>query len=219
MKYTNFIQKAGMVLNIIKNTILKKTFKAFSLLEVAISLAIIGVLTMAVIKGQDLLYQARIDKTVTQIESIKLSIESFRSTYGQLPGDYDGSDLAISKKGGNRGFIIEAQNDAFWEHLEAAGLLTKKQSVPAIGGVFSVVYNPEQNLQGNWIKLAKSDGSGLMDSKDAIAFKVKIDGTTNNNEGSVRIRNGVGNGACVNTNTGQITPTKAKVCIFYIAFP
>ena len=175
------------------------------MLEVAISLAIIGILTMAVIKGQDLLYQAKINKTVTQIESIKLSIENFRNTYGKLPGDYNGQELGAQNLGKGDGSIV---NSTFWEHLEKAGLLTKSQSMPAIGGIFSVAFNPD-NLQGHWLKLAKEDGSGLMNYKDAISFKVKIDGSSNNETGNVRIRNAKG---------GNIQ-TKEKDCIFYIEFP
>jgi len=193
-------------------TFFKKQLKAFSLLEVAISLSIIGVLTLAVIKGQSLLYQARMDKTTSQIEAVKISIETFRSTYGQLPGDYNGTELRASKIGNGDGLIENNEN------LEKAGLLTKKQSVPAVGGVFSIALNPATDLRGNWLKLSNADGSGIMNTKDAIIFKIKVDGSSDNASGSMRIRGGNGQENMIESN-GNLKDTKQKAFIFYIEFP
>ena len=85
--------------------------KAFSLLEVAIALMIIGVLTMAVMKGQSLLKSARLDKTANQIEAIKLNIE-----------------MATSN-----GMEVHSIND-----LITAQLMNKKETIPAIGGKFFI---------------------------------------------------------------------------------
>jgi|LADL02.1.fsa_nt_gi prepilin-type N-terminal cleavage/methylation domain-containing protein len=199
-------------------TFFKKQLKAFSLLEVAISLSIIGVLTLAVIKGQSLLYQARMDKTTSQIEAVKISIETFRSTYGQLPGDYNGTELRASKIGNGDGLIENNETETFWEHLEKAGLLTKKQSVPAVGGVFSIALNPATDLRGNWLKLSNADGSGIMNTKDAIIFKIKVDGSSDNASGSMRIRGGNGQENMIESN-GNLKDTKQKAFIFYIEFP
>ena len=193
---------------------LEKSFEAFSLLEIAISLAIIGILTLAVIKGQSLLYQARLDKTVAQIESIKISIETFRSTYGNLPGDYNGDELQVEKKGDGNGIIGENEAKEFWQHLEAAGLLTKQQTTPALGGVFTIMHNAANDLPGHWILFSNPGNLGIMSSKDAIALKLKIDGSSDNTSGSVRIKKADGKGGFT-----QMETTKQKECIIFIEFP
>lgn len=185
--------------------------RAYSLLEIAISLAIIGVLSTAVIKGQQLLYSARIDKTITQIEAIKIAIETFNTTYSALPGDYGMDALNTNNKGNGDGIISGNEVNYFWEHLELAGFINKKQSVPAIGGKFTVKYNPG-NLSGHWIFLSGPNETGILTSKDAISIKMKIDGNTDNNAGSVRVA------GCVDGSNG-IRATGQKACTIYIEFP
>ncbi len=184
--------------------------KAFSLLEVAISLAIIGVLTMAVLKGQQMLHNARIDKTVNQIEALRINIETFRSTYGTIPGDYNGNAIDIAHKGDGDGVLDHGEEKYFFEHLIAAGLMTQKQSIPAIGGYFNVEYNP-QGLIGHWLLLSGPNKSGLLTSKDALTIKLKIDGNEDNTTGIIRIS------GC--TSNGIVQPTKQKTCTLYIEFP
>lgn len=214
--FTNFINpNTSIFKKQIKNFSTLK-LKAYSLLEIAISLAIIGVLSMAVIKGQQLLYSAKIDKTISQIESIKIAIETFNTTYGALPGDYNQGALP-TEKGNGDGIIGEDEKAKFWLHLEAADLITKKQSHPPIGGHFEVTYNPD-TLTGHWLLLSGPNKSGLLTPKDAISIKLKIDGNSDNNAGTIRLATGQASAAtCMNGDT--INNVKQKVCMLYIEFP
>lgn len=59
----------------------------FTLVELAISLMIIGLLLGGVLKGQELIENARITAVARQFKSFEAAMNTFRSTYGSLPGD------------------------------------------------------------------------------------------------------------------------------------
>ena len=70
---------------------MKKIFshrlRAFSLIEVSIVLIIIGLITTAVFKGQDLIESARAQVTLEELQRFKLAVLSYRDQYGQWPGN------------------------------------------------------------------------------------------------------------------------------------
>jgi len=160
-----------------------RKFKAFSLLEVAISLTIIGIITMSIVKGLQLLHDAKLEKTTSQIENIKIAIENFKNTYNQIPGDYSGFAFGNSNQGNDNGIIDENEEKFFWEHLEQAELINKKQRSPIIGGIFTV-----KNYEGqNFIIFSGPKGKPFLSLKDALKIKNKIDGTIELNYGSVKL--------------------------------
>lgn len=59
----------------------------FTLVELAVSLMIIGLLLGGVLKGQELLENARITATMKQVREYRSAYATFRSTYGAVPGD------------------------------------------------------------------------------------------------------------------------------------
>ena len=59
----------------------------FSLLELSIVLVIIGLLAGGVIVGQELVKQSELRTYITQTNSFKTSINTFKSKYNALPGD------------------------------------------------------------------------------------------------------------------------------------
>lgn len=59
----------------------------FTLVELAIVLMIIGLLIGGVLRGQEMMENARIDKTVRQIQSYQAALVTFQEAYNQLPGD------------------------------------------------------------------------------------------------------------------------------------
>ena len=59
----------------------------FSLVELAISVTVVGVLLGLVVGGVGLLDSSRIASTVTQIDTIQKSVNVFRDTYHAMPGD------------------------------------------------------------------------------------------------------------------------------------
>lgn len=156
----NTFQHPHLLFNKFKK-IAKLKLKAFSLLEIAISLMIIGVLTMAVIQGQFILRSARLDKTAMQIEAIQLNVETARTN----------------------GIEINSIDD-----LIASGLMSNKQIIPAIGGQF-FIKKKNHEPEGDYILLASNAEQCFLNKKDAAALKYKIDGTNEFNIGSVHIKN------------------------------
>lgn len=70
--------------------------KSFSLVEAAIYLMLVGVLTTAVIGGAELINKARIQKIYEDINGLRGSTELFKSTFGALPGNVDQATCASS---------------------------------------------------------------------------------------------------------------------------
>ncbi len=61
--------------------------KAFTLVELAIVMTIIGLLIGGILKGQELLENARVTSTIAQVKSYDAATTAFRDIYGGLPGD------------------------------------------------------------------------------------------------------------------------------------
>jgi len=61
--------------------------KAFTLVEMAIVLTIIGVLSASGLVGIKLVKNAKITATVAQVQNYKKAVDVFYKTYGALPGD------------------------------------------------------------------------------------------------------------------------------------
>ena len=95
--------------SIFKKAKTKKTLQAFSLVELAIALVIIGLLIGAVLKGQELLASARLKTVITQLNQYRLATNTFMDRYGALPGDYDKASSYIKEglKNGNNNGVIE----------------------------------------------------------------------------------------------------------------
>jgi len=143
-----------------------KRLKAFSLVELAISLVIIGLLIGGILKGQELLESARLKTIMTQLNQYRLAANTFVDRYGALPGDYDkaSSYLKAGLKNGNNngmieGFGLSASGGAsghealsFWEHLAAAELLPNSTPPSTkLGGLVTVAYAPLDGMQGHWL--------------------------------------------------------------------
>lgn len=97
----------------------------FSLLELAISLAVLAVLTGGALKGRELIRSAKVQSTVTEIASLETALSAFESRYAALPGDFPAGKAAGLDSSGNGNFLIETKEEigAFWHHLASAGFI------------------------------------------------------------------------------------------------
>ncbi|WP_296643354.1 prepilin-type N-terminal cleavage/methylation domain-containing protein [Thiobacillus sp. 65-1402] len=108
----------------------------FTLIEIAIVLVIIGLLLGGILKGQELITQARIRNVANDFQSVTAAINLYQDRYRALPGDDRGAVARWTNTGdGNGNGILDgtyntACNNAsvtedclFWHHLRLAGLI------------------------------------------------------------------------------------------------
>lgn len=61
--------------------------KGFTLVELAVVMTIIGLLVSGILKGQQMIENARITSTIAQIKGYDAAVGTFRDSYSAFPGD------------------------------------------------------------------------------------------------------------------------------------
>ncbi len=145
--------------------------KGFTLIELAIVLVIIGLLVVSVLQGQELVKQARIRKDLASIQDFRRAIETFRSKYDQLPGDFDRADTlwpdCVSTSVNATDFNCNGDGDGTWgitegmrvfEHLARAELIKGNYRL-IIGG--TMIENAVNN-RDNYSPMLESTGQHVL---------------------------------------------------------
>lgn len=65
----------------------RRTEGGFTLVELAIVMIIIGLLIGGILKGQELITNARVSSTTAQVKAVESGISGFRDKYAAVPGD------------------------------------------------------------------------------------------------------------------------------------
>jgi len=110
----------------------------FTLIELAIVLVIIGLLLGGVLKGQELITNAKVKNIANDLKSIQVMIYGYQDKFHALPGDdvlvtshLTGSHAATTPAASQGNAQIEGHWDSdtqtdetylFWEHVRLAGL-------------------------------------------------------------------------------------------------
>jgi len=158
------------ILNTEKLQRLDAATKGFSLVELSVSVAIIACLLAAVLKGQNLVADAKLQAIVSEITASQVAVNSFYAKYGQYPGDLaastDNHGVAIQEWGTNTSYgdnnsKIEFINTSavyegyrLWQHLYFAGMLP----TPYAGTKTTTAA-----VLGTDVPLSKSGGGYLFD--------------------------------------------------------
>ena len=151
---------------------MNKQQSGFTLVEIAIVLVIIGLLLGGVLKGQEMIANAKFRNLQSEIQSYAAAIYSFQDRFSALPGDFREAntqlDAAAPIGNGNGaiagGFCSAAANEScmLWQHLRYANLipgdptLTGAAANPshAYGGMVQGAYTGTNgNRTGIWIQL------------------------------------------------------------------
>lgn len=111
----------------------------FTLVELAVVMIIIGLLIGGVLKGQELIGNAQVASTITQVKAVDAATSTFRDMYAALPGDIANATVRLPNCGtvaactnGDGNQILNAapnaapgtEAQAYFVHLSLADLVT-----------------------------------------------------------------------------------------------
>jgi len=137
-----------------------KAESGFTLVEIAIVLVIIGLLLGGILKGQEMITQAKIKNLINDFNGVTVAVTSYQDRYRALPGDDPNADtrwtVQAPAKGDGNGTIgglynadsttPTAESRLFWQHLRIAGFVpglttgtnAGNQPTNAAGGMIGV---------------------------------------------------------------------------------
>ena len=111
---------------------MKTEQRGFTLVEIAIVLVIIGLLLGGILKGQEMIVQAKIKNVVSDLNGVTAAVSSYQNRYRALPGDDKSANARwtlTNQQGDGNGTISGKYNTStasdesalFWLHLRLAG--------------------------------------------------------------------------------------------------
>jgi prepilin-type N-terminal cleavage/methylation domain-containing protein len=112
---------------------MKTMQKGFTLVEIAIVLVIIGLLLGGILKGQEMITQAKIKNVMADMSGVSAAMYGYHDRYKALPGDDAKATrwgITVPASSGNG--VIEgkysdvatAESMLFWNHLRLAGFVS-----------------------------------------------------------------------------------------------
>ncbi|MEM8816438.1 MAG: prepilin-type N-terminal cleavage/methylation domain-containing protein [Pseudomonadota bacterium] len=115
----------------------KRRQKGFTLVEIAIVLVIVGLLIGGVLKGREMITNAKIKRIENDFAGISAALYAYQDRYGVLPGDDPAAATRFpgtwqsSDNGNGNGNISggwssrnnAAESRKIWKHLRGAGLI------------------------------------------------------------------------------------------------
>ncbi len=144
--------------------------KGFTLVEIAIVLVIIGIILGAVLKGQELINNAKIKRAYNQYREIMAAVYTYYDRYGKYPGDDNTANSRWGVPNGNSNGLIDGFNINCpaggsgetcwaWLHMRLANILTGATDATngtrapsnAFGGSIGIGYRTVQGLRTMWI--------------------------------------------------------------------
>lgn len=85
--------------------------KGFTLVELAIVMTVIGILIGGILKGQEMIKNARATSTIAQMQSYQAAVIGFRDAYNALPGDMANASTRIPNCNANCTPLVGSSNN------------------------------------------------------------------------------------------------------------
>lgn len=167
--------------------------KGFTLVELSIVMIIIGLLIGGILKGQELIANARIAAAASRVKAIDAAINTFRDSYNGLPGDLPNADTRLpscltstkcgaTPAGGTRGNSQIAgttlnpgaaqasgsENIIAWAQLAAADMLGGVGNGAAAAAIIGGTTVPNADVPGQ-IYIGYSNGAAALTTATAAA--------------------------------------------------
>jgi len=130
---------------------MKRMQKGFTLVEIAIVLVIIGLLLGGILKGQEMITQAKIKNVIADFSGVSAAYHGYQDRYRATPGDDPNAATrwAGAVAGDGDGQLAGAYNSAlstdesrkWWDHLRRSGFITgtgDQQPLNAANGMVGV---------------------------------------------------------------------------------
>jgi prepilin-type N-terminal cleavage/methylation domain-containing protein len=178
------------------------TESGFTLVEIAIVLVIIGLLLGGILKGQEMITQAKIKNVINDFNGVTAAVNSYQDRYRALPGDDATANVRWATQGAVQGDgdgaikgvynnvpggtpTTAQESNLFWWHLRlggfvpgavTAGLAAGLQPPNATNGIIGV-----QSSTGGTANLGFSSNivcSSNLPDKIAIAVDTQMDDGT-----------------------------------------
>ncbi len=171
---------------------MKSRQTGFTLVEIAIVLVIIGLLLGGVLKGQELITQAKIKNVANDLNGMTAAIYGYQDRYRKLPGDDNGASARWQNPAaadGNGNGQIEGEFNSgtdgdesrkFWQHLRLSGFIggdttTRDQPNNATGGIIGVQTNAGTAGEGGSLLAGPVVCSSNLPGKIANAIDAQFD--------------------------------------------
>lgn len=133
---------------------MKKASQGFTLVEIAIVLVIIGLLLGGILKGQEMITQAKIKNVMADFSGISAAYHGYQDRYRAIPGDDPSANTrwttpTAATQGNGNGQVAGTWNSAtatdesrqWWDHLRRAGFVSgsgTQQPFNAVTGMIGV---------------------------------------------------------------------------------
>jgi len=122
----------------------------FTLVEIAIVLVVVGLLLGGILKGQEMVVQARIKNVIADFNGLSLAHYAYQDRYRATPGDdprasrWSGTPVGDGDgtvAGDYNSSISNAESRLWWHHLRLSGFVAgtgEQQPLNAVSGMLGV---------------------------------------------------------------------------------
>jgi len=173
--------------------------KGFTLVEIAIVLVIIGLLLGGILKGQEMITQAKIKNVMADFSGISAAYHGYQDRYRAIPGDDPGAgrwSLTPDPLVAGNGIVTGAYNSPtatdesrlWWDHLRRAGFVSgagTQQPFNAVTGMIGV----QTGSAGGTPPTALGGFAGLIMCSANLPDKIAIAVDTQMDDGKIATGN------------------------------